>query len=141
MAVSNEFRWGGGVVGFSKRVGAGFATHAVKTTVEHVVAAPLHEDLHYYRSTQTGFGPRLRHALVSTVVTRNTRTGKRTPFAGRIAGNAAAGAIGQVWLAGPAARRRRELALQWTRAQTSRASFYPDAIITREWTLISFTRL
>ena len=93
-------RWGGGVAGFASRAGAGFATHAVKTTVEHVVAAPLHEDLHYYRSTQPGFGPRLRHALVSTVVTRNTRTGKRTPFAGRIAGNAAAGAIGQVWLAG-----------------------------------------
>lgn len=84
--------------GFAGRFGSGFATHAVKTTVEHAVAAPLHEDLHYHRSTRRGFGPRLRHALASTVITRNTRTGKRTPAAGRIAGHAAAGAVSQAWL-------------------------------------------
>ena len=89
---------GGGAAGFGKRLGSGFATHAVKSTVEHVVAAPLHEDLHYHRSTKRGFGPRMRHALVSTVVTRNTRTGKHTAAAGRISGNAAAGAVSQAWL-------------------------------------------
>src|SRR5579859_525767 len=36
--------YGGGASGFGKRLGAGFATHAVKTTVEHAIAAPLHED-------------------------------------------------------------------------------------------------
>src|ERR1700694_420821 len=49
-------RAGGGAAGFGKRLGSGFATHAVKTTVEHAVAAPLHEDLHYHRSTKHGFG-------------------------------------------------------------------------------------
>jgi hypothetical protein len=88
-------QYGGGTAGFGKRVGAGFATHAVKTTVEHAVAAPLHEKLHYEKSRKRGFGPRLRHALVSTVVTRNTRTGKHTPAAGRISGHAAAGAVSQ----------------------------------------------
>jgi hypothetical protein len=68
-------QWGGGAVGFGKRTGAGFATHGVKTTVEHAVAAPLHEDLHYHRSNKRGFGPRLGYALKSTVVTRNTKTG------------------------------------------------------------------
>jgi hypothetical protein len=87
--------WGGGVTGFGKRLGSGFATHAVKTTVEHAVAAPLHEDLHYHRSTKSGVGPRLRHALVSTVVTTNTKSGKRTPAVGRISGHAAAGAFSQ----------------------------------------------
>jgi hypothetical protein len=91
---------GGGASGFGKRVGTGMATHAVETTVEHAVAAPLHEDLHYHRSTKSGVGPRLEHALVSTVVTRNTKTGKRTPAAGRISGHAAAGAVSQVALAG-----------------------------------------
>src|SRR5512140_2262992 len=38
--------FGGGAAGFGKRAGFGFATHSVKTTVEHLVAAPLHEDLH-----------------------------------------------------------------------------------------------
>src|SRR3954453_14249543 len=88
-------KWGGGAAGFGKRLGAGAATHAVKTTVEHVIAAPLHEDLKYHRSYRRGVAPRLRHALVSTVVTRNTKSGKRTPAVGRISGHAAAGAVSQ----------------------------------------------
>src|SRR5437773_3972293 len=93
-------QYGGGAAGFGKRLGAGAATHGVKTTVEHAVAAPLHEDLHYHPSTKSGVAPRLGHALKSTVVTRNTRTGRRTPAAGRISGNAAAGAVSQAALAG-----------------------------------------
>lgn len=88
-------KWGGGATGLGKRAGAGLATHGVKTTVEHAVAAPLHEDLHYHRSNRHGFGPRLGHALSSTVVTRNTRTGKRTPAIGKLSGHAAAGAFSQ----------------------------------------------
>src|SRR5450432_358762 len=93
-------KWGGGGAGFGKRLGAGMATHAVKTTVEHGVAARLHEDLHYHRSTQRGFAPRLGHALTSTVVTSNTKNGKRTPAIGRISGNAAAGAVSQGLIVG-----------------------------------------
>src|SRR5437588_9306959 len=59
-------KWGTGASGFGKRLGAGMGTHAVKTTVEHGVAAPLHEDLHYHRSNNTGVAPRLGHALAST---------------------------------------------------------------------------
>src|SRR5215472_11829638 len=92
--------FGGGASGFGKRLGAGFATHGVKTTVEHVVAAPLHEDLHYHRSDKHGVAPRLGHALASTVVTTNVKTGKRTPAVGRIAGHGAAGAVSQALLAG-----------------------------------------
>jgi hypothetical protein len=69
-------KYGGGASGFGKRLGAGFATNAVKTTVEHGVAARLHEDLNYHRSTKHGVAPRLAHALTSTVVTRNTKSGK-----------------------------------------------------------------
>ena len=69
------------------------------TTVEHAVAARLHEDLNHHRSTKHGVAPRLAHALTSTVITRNTKTGKRTPAAGRLAGNAAAGAFTQGVLA------------------------------------------
>ena len=92
-------KYGGGASGFGKRLGAGFATNAVKTTVEHGVAARLHEDLNYHRSTKHGVAPRLEHALTSTVVTRNTKTGKRTPAVGRLAGHAAAGAFTQGALA------------------------------------------
>ena len=78
-------KYGGGASGFGKRLGAGFATNAVKATVEHGVAARLHEDLNYHRSTKHGVAPRLAHALTSTVITRNTKNGKRTPAAGRLA--------------------------------------------------------
>ena len=91
--------YGGGVAGFAKRLGGGFATHAVKTTVEHGIAAKLHEDLNYHRSEKRGVGPRLAHALTSTVVTHDTRNGKRKPATGRLAGHAAAGAFSQGVLA------------------------------------------
>ena len=92
-------KYGRGIAGFGKRMGAGFASNAVGRTVEHGVAAKLHEDLHYHRSNKHGFGPRLGYALKSVVVTHNTRTGKPTPAAGRLAGHAAAGAFTQGALA------------------------------------------
>lgn len=92
-------KYGQGAAGFGKRVGAGLASNAVGRTVEHGLAARLHEDLHYHPSNKHGVGPRLGYALKSTVITRNTRTGKQTPAAGRIAGHAAAGAFTQGVLA------------------------------------------
>jgi len=96
--VGHPRNYGGGVAGFGKRLGAGFTSHAVKTTVEHLVAAPLHEDLHYHRSTSAGFGPRLAHALKSTVVTTNTKNGRQRPALGRLSGHAAAGVVSQAAL-------------------------------------------
>lgn len=90
--------YGGGMAGFGKRLGAGFTTHAVKTTVEHIIAAPLHEDLHYHKSGKTGFRPRLWHALESTVITHSTRSGKAHPAVGRLSGHATAGIVSQVAL-------------------------------------------
>ncbi len=92
-------KYGSGAAGFGKRLGAGFATNAVGKTVEHGLAAKLHEDLHYQRSNKHGVAPRLGYALKSTVLTRNTKTGKRTPAAGRVAGHAATGAFTQGVLA------------------------------------------
>ncbi len=92
-------KYGGGIAGFGKRLGAGFATNAVNKTVEHAVAARLHEDLDYHPSNKRGVGPRLAYALESTVVTHDTRTGKSRPAVGRLAGHAAAGAFVQGALA------------------------------------------
>lgn len=92
-------KYGGGVTGFGKRLGAGFATNAVGKTAEHAIAAKLHEDLHYHRSNKRGITPRLGYALKSTVITRDTHSGKRRPAAGRLAGHAAAGAFTQGVLA------------------------------------------
>ena len=95
--------WGRGPAGFGKRLASGMATHVVKNSIEFPVAAKRHEDLQYHRSTDRRFGPRLRHALVSTVVTTNTRNGRRTPAAGRISGSMGAGLISRAWQ--PAAAR------------------------------------
>lgn len=92
-------KYGGGMAGFGKRLGAGFATNAVGRTAENLVAARLHEDLDYHRSGLEGVKPRLLFALKSTVVARDTRNGKQGPAYGRIAGNAASGAFVQGALA------------------------------------------
>ncbi|HVW84995.1 MAG TPA: hypothetical protein VHB50_09950, partial [Bryobacteraceae bacterium] len=71
--------------------------HVIKHSIEFAVAAARHEDLHYYRSNQRGFGPRLRHALVSTVITRKTTTGRKTVSSGRISGAVGSGLIASAW--------------------------------------------
>jgi hypothetical protein len=78
---------------FGKHLATSFKGHVAKNTVEYSVAAVRHEDLHYHRSTKRGFGPRLKHALVSTVITRKTTNGRKTVAAGHLSGAAAAGAV------------------------------------------------
>jgi hypothetical protein len=95
--------WGQGPAGFGKRVASGFATHVVKNTIEYPIAAIRHEDLRYHPSTKRGFAPRLEHALVSTVVTQKTTTGKKTVASGRISGAIGSGLISRAWQ--PAAAR------------------------------------
>lgn len=85
--------YGGGVSGFAKRLGSGFATHTVRVTVTHLVASKLHEQVHYQRSDDPRFKIRLRHALLSTVVTRNVDTGRNRIAAGNLAGHGASSAM------------------------------------------------
>lgn len=89
--------WGGGVAGFGKRLGSAVGEHVVKNTIEFSVASIRHEELGYCRSGKTGFGPRLKYALVSTVVTRKTTTGKRTPAVGRMSGAFGSGLVSRLW--------------------------------------------
>lgn len=131
-AGAKSIRHGGGVAGLGKNIGTGFATHAVKTGVEHAIAGPLHEDLHYHRSTKSGFGPRMQHALVSTVVTSNTKTGKRTPAAGRVAGHAAAGAVSQVAIAGASGASTAGIGLGAEAGANVAREFWPRRRTTRE---------
>jgi len=76
---------------------SGFGQHIVKQTIQFGVASVRHEQLGYQRSDLKGFGPRLRHALLSTVVTRKTTTGQPTVAAGRISGSFGAGFISRLW--------------------------------------------
>jgi hypothetical protein len=68
------------------------------TTRESGVAAVRHEELGYRPSGKRGFGPRLKYALISTVVTRKTTTGKKTFASGRLSGAMGSGFISRLWL-------------------------------------------
>lgn len=94
---NSPHQWGRGAGGFGERVGSSFGTNVIKHTIEYPIAAVRHEDLHYHRSNERGFGRRLRHALVSTIVTRKTTTGKRTVASGRISGAVGAGMVSSAW--------------------------------------------
>jgi hypothetical protein len=89
--------WGRSPAGFGKRFGSALGQHVAKTSIEFGVAALRHEDLLYHRSRRRGFRPRLKHALLSTVVTRKTTTGHRTAASGRISGALGSGLLSRLW--------------------------------------------
>jgi hypothetical protein len=90
-------QWGGGATGFGKRFASAIGEHAIRNTIQFGVASVRHEELRYRPSGKKGFGPRLKYALVSTVVTHKTTTGARTPAVGSISGAFGSGFISRVW--------------------------------------------
>jgi hypothetical protein len=69
--------WRQGAEGFSKRFGSDFAIAAVGTTTRFGLAEAFKEDTLYYRCECSGFFPRLRHAMISTVTGRRGEDGHR----------------------------------------------------------------
>jgi hypothetical protein len=102
-ALFNEVRnspheWGRGADGFAKRAGSAFGQRAVKATVELAASGWTHEDLHYHRSGQGRFWPRVKHAMVSTFWVRRDNGIGNTLAAGRISGAFAAGQVSRTWM-------------------------------------------
>lgn len=89
--------WGGGMKGFGRRLGSAFGTHLVRSTIHFGVGKMLHEELDYRRSDKQGFRPRLVHALLATVVTYKTTTGRQTVAVGEISGIIGGGLISRLW--------------------------------------------
>jgi hypothetical protein len=96
-ARNSPHEWGRTVGGFGKRVGSALGEHVLKKTIEFGVASVRHEELGYRPSGKSRFRPRLKYALVSTVMTRKTTTGERTAALGRISGDFGSGLISRVW--------------------------------------------
>ena len=88
--------WRGGAEAFGERIGNSFAEHGVRKTLESGAAALLHEDNRYFRSTDTGFFKRSRHAVVSAFLARNT-TGQEVFSFSRVGGTAGASFIWRIW--------------------------------------------
>lgn len=90
--------WGRGAPGLGKRFASGLGKHAVGSSINFTVSKLRHEALGYQPSGKQGFAPRLKYALVSTVVTRKTTTGKRTVASGRLSGAVGSGFISRLWM-------------------------------------------
>jgi hypothetical protein len=96
-ARNSPHEWGGGAVGFGKRLGSAFGQHIVKGTIEYGVGNLLHEDLHYQHSNLQGNWPRLKYAVKSTFIVPRTNKSGKTLAVGRIAGNMGGGLISRAW--------------------------------------------
>jgi len=69
--------WDQRAEGFGKRFGSDFAIAAIGTTTRYGLAAAFKEDTLYYRCQCAGPLPRLRHAIISTLIGRRGKDGHR----------------------------------------------------------------
>jgi hypothetical protein len=94
---TTPYEWGGGIAGYARRLGSAFGKHAIKSSIQYSIAHWRHEEIQYRLSNKHGFGPRLKYALESTVITHKTTTGERTVATGEIAGAVGSGLISRLW--------------------------------------------
>lgn len=88
--------WRQGSEAFGERFGSDLAEHVIRKTMESGAAAVLHEDNRYFRSTDTGFGQRLKHAVLSTFTARNDAGQEHFAYS-RIGSAVGASFISRIW--------------------------------------------
>jgi len=88
--------WGQGGLGYGRRFGSAFAEHIVRETLMFGSSSVLHEDNHYIRSGETGFGRRLKYALGSSVLARHD-DGTRQLSISKIGSTLGASFIWRIW--------------------------------------------
>ena len=96
-ARNSPHEWGSGWAGFGKRLGSTFGKSAVKNGIKLTVGTIRDEELSYRPSGKQGFKPRVKYALLSTVITRKKTTGKKTFASGEVSGAVGAGFISRLW--------------------------------------------
>ncbi len=69
--------WQQGAEGYGERFGSNFAIAGVSTTTRYGLAKAFGEDTLYYRCECKGVFPRLRHAVISTLIARRSDDGHR----------------------------------------------------------------
>ena len=69
--------WGQGWDSYGARVGSNFGINLITQTARYSLAEAFREDTIYYRCECTGFPPRLKHALLSTITARRGEDGHR----------------------------------------------------------------
>jgi hypothetical protein len=69
--------WRQAAEGYGERIGSAFGIAAVSTTTLYGLADAFQEDTLYYRCECRGLGPRLGHAVISTLTSRSGEDGHR----------------------------------------------------------------
>jgi hypothetical protein len=85
--------WREGWAGYGERYGSDFAGSAVNISTRFALAQVFDQDTLYYRCTCEGVGPRLKHAIVSSIFVHQGADGRRAfalpvvaaPYAGSFA--------------------------------------------------------
>ena len=84
--------WEQGMKGYGKRFASGFGRNAIRQTITYGLDEALDLDTGFQKSTRSGFGPRLKDALLYNITSR-TRSGKRVLSAPRLIGVYSGGVI------------------------------------------------
>lgn len=85
--------WGQGADAYGVRVASSFGINLVTQTTRYGLAEVFHEDTLFYRCECSGFGPRLEHALLSTITARRGEDGHRVFSFGSLAAPYAGGEV------------------------------------------------
>jgi hypothetical protein len=95
-AMNTPSEWHQGAEGYGRRFASSYGGHIVQSTVIYGTSAVFHEDNRYFRSGETGFGARLKYALVSTFMARRDDGSRHFSFS-RMSSYAAAAAVSRAW--------------------------------------------
>ena len=88
--------WGVGPEAYGDRVGSAFAEYVIREALEYGLSTALDEDNRYFRSTDSGFFKRSKHALASVFVARNPAGGEHFAFS-RFASVLGSSYIARLW--------------------------------------------
>ena len=88
--------WKQGSEAFGERFGNYLAERIIEKTLESGAAAALHEDNRYFKSTDTAFGKRLKHAVFSAFIARD-QAGREHLSYSRIGATLGSSLISRLW--------------------------------------------
>ena len=98
-ATGTPYAWGGGVEGYAKRYGSGFAGNLSRQTFAFVIEGTLHEDPRYFPSEDQPFRLRMLNSLKQVFVCK-TDSGHSSLAYGRLVSAFAAGQLVNAWQPG-----------------------------------------
>jgi hypothetical protein len=74
--IGTPAEWGGGAAGYGKRLASTLACSGIHGALAFGLDSALHEDPRYFRSRDSGFWTRTRHAVRGTILTRTDAGGE-----------------------------------------------------------------